>query len=325
MWNCPKCGERIDDVFDACWKCGTAQDGTLPADFQVEPGNPETHDPRAETDQPGELAADSAAAAGGLKNERIVELCAAASAVEAHALCALFEEAGIRCRIVGETLGNAAGGLPLGETIAPRIWVREEDAARAREIIDEQARGVGWQWSPLAEENEQAELDTASEEGGTPRVSDVRSRRLGRGLSLIGAACILLGAALAWHNWMTWHKYTAAAEGVAVQYQKHYSFDSRPTSDLPVPRAPAFSVWYEVQYAFVVNGKTYYSVDPHCQRLVWRIPVHYDPRDPAANIRGTLTSPWSVLAFALATGGVLLLAGYALARTGRGTSSGQQN
>jgi len=21
-WTCPKCGEKIDGVFDACWKCG---------------------------------------------------------------------------------------------------------------------------------------------------------------------------------------------------------------------------------------------------------------------------------------------------------------
>ena len=21
MWNCPKCGEDIEDQFDACWKC----------------------------------------------------------------------------------------------------------------------------------------------------------------------------------------------------------------------------------------------------------------------------------------------------------------
>ena len=24
-WVCPKCGEKIDGVFDACWKCGHEQ------------------------------------------------------------------------------------------------------------------------------------------------------------------------------------------------------------------------------------------------------------------------------------------------------------
>lgn len=26
MWPCSKCGERIDESFDACWKCGTSKD-----------------------------------------------------------------------------------------------------------------------------------------------------------------------------------------------------------------------------------------------------------------------------------------------------------
>ncbi len=27
MWTCAKCGERIEDTFDACWKCGTSRVG----------------------------------------------------------------------------------------------------------------------------------------------------------------------------------------------------------------------------------------------------------------------------------------------------------
>ena len=30
MWACPKCGEQIEDQFEACWSCGTRQDGTDP-------------------------------------------------------------------------------------------------------------------------------------------------------------------------------------------------------------------------------------------------------------------------------------------------------
>lgn len=33
MWTCIKCGERIEDRFDACWKCGTSQDGAPNMDF----------------------------------------------------------------------------------------------------------------------------------------------------------------------------------------------------------------------------------------------------------------------------------------------------
>jgi len=28
MWKCPKCGELIEDSFDACWNCGIGKDGS---------------------------------------------------------------------------------------------------------------------------------------------------------------------------------------------------------------------------------------------------------------------------------------------------------
>ena len=30
MWKCQKCGEEIEDTFDACWNCGTGRDGAPP-------------------------------------------------------------------------------------------------------------------------------------------------------------------------------------------------------------------------------------------------------------------------------------------------------
>jgi len=30
MWKCKKCGEQIEDTFDACWNCGTGIDGAPP-------------------------------------------------------------------------------------------------------------------------------------------------------------------------------------------------------------------------------------------------------------------------------------------------------
>ncbi len=36
MWRCPGCGEEIEDSFDACWKCGTGQDGVPAEHFQPE-------------------------------------------------------------------------------------------------------------------------------------------------------------------------------------------------------------------------------------------------------------------------------------------------
>ena len=343
MWNCPNCGETIDDVFDACWKCGTNRDGTRAADFHAEPSDPQTPDPRAEPDPPDE----SLAAANDPKNERIVELCSAANAVEAYAIRSLLEEEGIQTCVVGDFLGNAAGGLPLGETTAPRIWVREKDAARAREVIDKQtAEPFQEEISPPEDDEagtpdaapppEDAPPDDAPGEDAPPEDappddapaevappdSAVRSQGRGRGWLAVGLACLVLGTLLAWHDWMSWHKYSAAAEGVAVQYLRRYASGSHPASQMPIPRVTSnIYSWYEIQYAFVVNGKTYYSVDPHCQRLVLRVPIHYDPHDPASNLRGSLTSPWPVLAFTLIVGGFLSLIGYNSARAVAGAAA----
>ena len=134
----------------------------------------------------------------------------------------------------------------------------------------------------------------------------------------------MLGTVLAWNDWVMMRKYAGTAEGLVVQYHSHLCIDSPdrpPTSQIPAPRMSAMYDWYEVQYAFVVNGKTYYSVDRNCPRLVHRVPIHYDPHDPATNIRGSLTSPWSVLAVTLAIGGFLVFIGYDLARKGRQSNS----
>jgi len=67
----------------------------------------------------------------------IVDVYAAANAVEANLVKAMLADAGIESRVVGELLNAAAGGLPLGQVLAPRVWVAPEDAARARQSIIE--------------------------------------------------------------------------------------------------------------------------------------------------------------------------------------------
>ena len=32
MWECQQCGEKIEDIFDVCWNCGTGKDGSSPDD-----------------------------------------------------------------------------------------------------------------------------------------------------------------------------------------------------------------------------------------------------------------------------------------------------
>ena len=75
MWHCPKCGEGIEDAFDACWKCGTEKAGIVPAEPEEEHGDLGDCDAR---------------------QGRIVELCSAANAAEAYALQGFLQEAGIR-------------------------------------------------------------------------------------------------------------------------------------------------------------------------------------------------------------------------------------
>ena len=40
MWICPNCGERIEEQFDACWKCGAGREGAQlvpPEAFEMNP------------------------------------------------------------------------------------------------------------------------------------------------------------------------------------------------------------------------------------------------------------------------------------------------
>lgn len=36
MWQCSNCGEFVEEMFDLCWNCGTARDGTIGPDFRRE-------------------------------------------------------------------------------------------------------------------------------------------------------------------------------------------------------------------------------------------------------------------------------------------------
>ena len=212
MWHCPKCGEQIDAGFDVCWNCGTARDGTAAAGFHAEPDDPAVPDPGPEPDEPKETAEDQTTPLG-MAGQRIVELCSAGDVVEADDLCELLEEAGIQARIVGEVLGNAGGGLPLGEATAPRIWVLEDDAIRGREVIDRWRDEL--EEGPIAwpESDAPPEWETPAEEDEGPLPSDVRFRFLSQGFWIAGGLCIVIGGLWAWQNWLTLSQHPATADG----------------------------------------------------------------------------------------------------------------
>ncbi|MGA1204092.1 MAG: DUF2007 domain-containing protein [Planctomycetota bacterium] len=61
----------------------------------------------------------------------------AANPPEAHLLCAALEAEGIPTHVTNETLQAAAGDLPLGWAIAPRILVPAEHVEEALRILQE--------------------------------------------------------------------------------------------------------------------------------------------------------------------------------------------
>jgi hypothetical protein len=69
--------------------------------------------------------------------------------------------------------------------------VREENAACAQEIIDEQIRESRQEVRSLAEGDEPTALDAASDDDDVPRASGVRFSWLREGLLFLGLACIV--------------------------------------------------------------------------------------------------------------------------------------
>lgn len=64
----------------------------------------------------------------------------AQSPAEAHLVAGLLEEAGIRCVVEGEALFGVRGDIGLMPSSLPRVSVRDEDAARAVDVISPHVR-----------------------------------------------------------------------------------------------------------------------------------------------------------------------------------------
>jgi hypothetical protein len=71
-----------------------------------------------------------------MTSEGPVEVYAARDLADAYIVREMLAEAGVEATVMGEPLGMVAGKVPpLGVT--PRIWVRGEDADRARPLIEQ--------------------------------------------------------------------------------------------------------------------------------------------------------------------------------------------
>jgi hypothetical protein len=308
MWNCPKCGQAINDVFDACWKCGTGQDGILSDNADEEPRDSGGLEQGPEAESLGGETDEGVCPTTFDLNGRVVELCSAADAFEAHAIRSRLEEAGIRCRVVGELVENGAGLA--GEAVSPRLWVRQEDAPRAREVIDEWTRP----FRSEADGGDRRDEDVEPEDNGSSAFSGVWWW-LGAILVFTGILCIVLGTVWAWQDWIMLHQCTGTAEGVFTRYIMHFSRSPVPRPEIRIVPQPAdCCIWYDACYEFVVGDKSYFSVAP-CARVAFAATlIHYDPQQPETNYPGLLSSPWKTLATSLGIGGLLCLAGQFLRR-----------
>ena len=68
-----------------------------------------------------------------------IEVYAAGDLAEAQFVHDLLADAGIEATVMGESLGALAGEIPAWYA-TPRVWVRADDAERARPIIAEYRR-----------------------------------------------------------------------------------------------------------------------------------------------------------------------------------------
>ena len=92
---------------------------------------------------------------------KIVEVYSAANEIDAGAVRAALSEAGIHAELVGNLAGGAFD-VPLGIS-APKLWVREEDAPAARQIIEQLQDRAG---------SDQNDQDAAYESFGEPDGDD---------------------------------------------------------------------------------------------------------------------------------------------------------
>jgi hypothetical protein len=290
MWQCPECDASTDDESHTCQNCGDAKP-------------PVPHE-----------AAD----------DRIVDIFSAADSVEAHGLCERLQDEGIFAQVVGDTLSNAAGCLPLGERTTPRIWVRESQANRAREIISEWRLESSRDEDDFTDRNDSLEEEDSTEikspadteEGPIP--SDVRFHFLHQGFFIAAIVCVALGSIWAWKNSMTRALYAgmSVADCVRSSHDVSLRFGDPEARNLPLQPFPAMSSGrsssIRAQYVYSVNGKIY-CINVEFENELLRpqqMPIRYNPDNPADSIAGSVAPPWLVLLCAFGMAGFLSFVGY---------------
>ena len=113
MWTCPKCGTKVDPLFDVCWSCGTTPDGVEDPSFSPADA------PSAEVSP---LSVDLPPLVGtppGLEGD-LVEAYWALDLMQAAFVASKLTEEGIPAVSDTHDMHDALGSMNAG----PRVWVR---------------------------------------------------------------------------------------------------------------------------------------------------------------------------------------------------------
>ena len=127
MWTCPSCQSTVDEVFEACWNCGTSRDGVADPTFVRADDQGAIADPDVDAlgvKVTGEHSATLVGAIGG----DLVAAYRARDLIQAHFLVDRLTEAGFPATADEQDLNKSLGGMTSG----PRVYVRQADLAAAR-------------------------------------------------------------------------------------------------------------------------------------------------------------------------------------------------
>ena len=123
MWTCPSCQSTVDNVFDACWNCGSSRDGVADPTFVRADDAGPIDDP--EVDGLGVKVTNSSSIGGG---GDLVEAYHALDLMQAHFLVDRLSEAGFPATADEQDMNKSLGMMISG----PRVYVRSGDLAGAR-------------------------------------------------------------------------------------------------------------------------------------------------------------------------------------------------
>jgi hypothetical protein len=234
-----------------------------------------------------------------------VEIYSAANAFDAYVIANALIVAGIEARVVGEFLGTGSYVLPLGQPFGSRIWVRSDDEARARKLLEEyESQTENTIQTPESFETEIEEpssYETAEvlEESEPIPVAGRTLGFIGPLLVMVGIACIGIGLFWAFrnHRLLTYYLETAQAQYIKYNFASEKSYNS------------GTPIWY-FTYAFKVDGVQHTVVIERSKFPGEYITVRYNLNDPADGYADPILHPALCLVLGVVFGGFALFLAY---------------